>query len=117
MQSAQSKPHALRKAIFAHQPLIELGPVLDPIREPLVADDDQEVEVGPVALGGVRLVDPGAARIASVEDDLEDASDLLPLVRGEGKGVVKLLENQLHHALKLALPLRGQVIKVGAHLS
>ncbi len=63
------------------------------------------------------FVDPGAARIAAVENDLKDASGLLPLVPGEREGVVELLEDQLHHALKLALLLRWQLFEVGLHLS
>jgi hypothetical protein len=48
-------------AVFAHQPVIDLGPVFDAIGQPLVVDDDQQVIVRLVALGGVWLVDPVAA--------------------------------------------------------
>src|SRR3546814_15477107 len=33
----------------------------------------------------------------------------------EREGVVELLEDQLHHALKLALLLRGQMVEFSAH--
>lgn len=56
-----------------------------------------------------------AACIATIEYHLEDAPRLLPLVFGKREGAVELLEDQLHHALKLALLLRGQMIKIGAH--
>jgi hypothetical protein len=65
----------------------------------------------------VGLVNPGAACVAAVEDNLEDPSGLLPLVLGKREGVVELLEDQLHHALQLALLLRWQMVEVGAHRS
>ena len=61
------------------------------------------------------LIDPGAARIAAVEDHLQDASRLLPLVLGEREGVFELLKDQLHHVFNLALLLRWQMIEVGLH--
>jgi hypothetical protein len=51
----------------------------------------------------VRLVDPAAARIAPVEDDLGDAALLLPLVLGEREDVIELLEQDLDDAFELAL--------------
>ena len=36
---------------------------------------------------------------------------------GERERVIKLFEDQLHHALKFALLLRGQMIEVGLHCS
>src|SRR3546814_116565 len=46
---------------------------------------------------------------------LEDAPGLFPLMLREREGVVELLEDQLHHALKLALLLRGQMVEFSAH--
>src|SRR3546814_1066128 len=46
---------------------------------------------------------------------LEDAPGLFPLMLREREGVVELLEDQLHHALKLALLLRGQMVVFSAH--
>ena len=79
-----------------------------------LVDDDQEVEVGLVALGGVRLVDPAAPRVAAVEDDLADPR--LAAVAGRlGIRILELLEQERHHPLELA-PLRvGQMIEVGTH--
>ena len=70
-----------------------------------------------VALGGVRLVDPGPARIAAVEDDLKDPAGLLPVMLGQCEGVVEFLEDQLDDAFQLALLLRRQMIEVGLHQS
>ena len=67
-------------AIFADQPVIELRPIFDAVGQPLVADDDEQIIVGLVALGGMRLIDLGAARIAAIEDHLEDPARLLPLI-------------------------------------
>src|SRR3546814_9420971 len=78
-------------------------------------DDDEEVEVGLVALGGMRLIDPSPARIASIEDDLEDARLLLP-GGGRNRGrVAELLEQDLHDALQLALLGGREMIKAGFH--
>lgn len=41
------------QAIFAHQPIIELRPILDPIGEPLVVDDDEQIVVGLVDVNGL----------------------------------------------------------------
>ena len=48
---------------LAIEPLLGLRPIFDAIGQALVVDDDQEIEIGLVALGGMRLVDPAAARI------------------------------------------------------
>lgn len=102
-------------AVLAHQPVIELRPVLDPVDQPLVVDDDEQIVVRLVALGRMRLVDPSSAGIAAVENDLENATGLLPLVLRQRKGIIEFFENQLHHALKFALLLRRQMIEFGAH--
>ena len=105
----------LGDAILAHQLVLGLLPVGDTVGEALVVDDDEQVEVGFVALGGVRLVDPAAARVAAVEHDLEDAALLLPCLRGERGGFLEACEQNLEHALKLALLGGRQMIEVGAH--
>src|SRR3546814_13468206 len=80
-----------------------------------MVDDDEQVEVGLVSLGGVRLVDPAAARIASVEDDLEDARLLLPAGRGNCRLIAEFLEEDLDDALQLALLGGRQMVDNGAH--
>ena len=87
----------------------------DAVGQPLVVDDDQQVEVGLVALGRVRLVDPAAARIGAVKDDLEDAALLLPVLGRKRARLLEFLEQDLHHALELALLGRRKMIEVGAH--
>lgn len=47
----------------------------------------------------MRLIDPCSARIAAVENDLENATGLLPFMLGKRERVIKLFEDQLHHAL------------------
>jgi hypothetical protein len=54
------------------EPVVGAGPEFRPVGQLLMIDDDEEIEIGLVALGGVRLVDPAAAGVASVENDLED---------------------------------------------
>ena len=61
---------------FADEPVIELAPEIDLLGEPFVVDDDQQVEVRAIALGRMRLIDPAAARVAAVEDDLVDPASL-----------------------------------------
>ncbi len=40
-------------AIFAHESVIELHPVFDPVGQPLVVDYDKQIIVRPVAFGGM----------------------------------------------------------------
>jgi hypothetical protein len=63
----------------------------------------------------MRLIDLGATCIATIVDHLQDATGLLPLLTDEREGVVEFPEDQLYHALRLALLLRGQMTKIGAH--
>ena len=69
------------EAIFAHQPVIELGPVLDAVNQTLVIDDNKQIIVRLVALSSMGFIDPCSACIAAVQNDLEDAPGLLPVVR------------------------------------
>ena len=102
-------------AIFAHQPVIELGPVLDAVNQTLVIDDNKQIIVRLVALCSMGFIDPCSACIAAVQNDLEDAPGLLPVVPRQREGVIEFFEDKLHHALKLALFLRWQMIEFGAH--
>src|SRR3546814_15253534 len=80
-----------------------------------MVDDDEQVEVGLVSLGGVRPVDPAAARIASVEDDLEDARLLLPAGRGNCRRIAEFLEQDLYDDPQPALLGGRQMGDIGAH--
>jgi hypothetical protein len=100
---------------FAVQPVLGGRPELHPIGELVLVDDHQQVEIRLIALRGVGLVDPAAARIAAVQDDLEDARLLLPIRRGDGDRVAKLLEQDLDNALQLALLGWGQMVEAGPH--
>ena len=64
------RPQRVRDAEFARQPFVGGRPVGDAICDVGAIDDDQQVEVGLVAFGRMRLVDPAAPRVAAVEDDL-----------------------------------------------
>src|SRR3546814_135107 len=92
-----------------------LAPEIDLLGETLIIDDDEKVEVGAVALGGVRLIDPAAARIAAIEDDLVDPTLLLPAHRAKRQRVLEFLEDDLLHALKFALLVGGKMVEIGFH--
>src|SRR3546814_17692852 len=83
--------------------------------QPLVVDDDQEIEVRAIALGGVRFVDPAAARITAIQDDLVDPALLLPGHGAECECILEFLEDDLLHALELALLVRRELIEIGFH--
>jgi hypothetical protein len=100
---------------FAVEPVLGGGPEFDAVGEPVVVDDDQQVEVRLVAFGGMGLIDPSAARIAAVENDLEDAPLLLPVRGRNGGRVAEFLEQDLDDTLKLALLGWRQMIEAGPH--
>jgi hypothetical protein len=102
---------------LAVEPLLRLRPRLNPIRQALVVDDDQQVKVRLVAFCRVRLVDPAAACVRAVEDDLEDAALLFPVLGREDARFLELLEQDLHNALELALLGRRKMIQIGAHFA
>src|SRR3546814_729601 len=100
---------------LANEPVVQLEPKIDLLGQSLVVDDDEQIEVRPIALGGVRLIDPAATRIAAIEDDLVDPALLLPAHRAERERVLKLFEDDLLHAFKFALLVRWKMIEVGFH--
>jgi hypothetical protein len=55
--------------------------MFDAVRQPLVVDDDQQVIIELIAFGCVRLTDPAAPRVATVQNDLLDPPLTLPLLR------------------------------------
>src|SRR3546814_8145064 len=63
----------------------------------------------------MRFIDPPAARLAAIENDLLDPALLLPLVRGERQRIFELLEDDLHDALDFASFLCRKMIEAGAH--
>jgi len=97
------------------QPVFELQPVIDALGQPLVVDDDQQIEIGSIALGRVRLIDPAAPGVAAIKDQLLDPALLLPLVRGQRQRILEFFEDDLLHALKLALLVGRKVIEIGTH--
>ena len=54
------RPQCLVDGKFADQAVVELEPVIDLVGQPLVVDDDQDIEVRAIAFGRVRFVDPAA---------------------------------------------------------
>ena len=64
--------------LLLDQALLGRRPVGGFVGQLLLVDYDQQVEVGDVALGGMRLVNPATACMTAVQDDLEDASALAP---------------------------------------
>jgi hypothetical protein len=107
----------LRDRKFAVEPVLGGRPEFDAIGQLVVVDDDEQIEVGLIALGGVRFIDPAAARIAAVEDDLENARVLLPVGRRDRGCVAEFLEQNLDDALQLALLGRWKMVETGLHRS
>jgi hypothetical protein len=91
----------LGDAIIAEEPVLGLVPVIDQIGQPLVVDDDEDVVIRIIAAN--RIGDPVAARIASVEDDLENAALLLPLLRRKRSRVLELGEEDFDDAREVLL--------------
>src|SRR3546814_20742837 len=88
---------------LAGQPVFELRPEVDLVGEALVVDDDEQVEVRAIPFGGMRLVDPAAAGIAAVEDDLVAPALFLPAHRRQRDRIPEFFEDDRIYALKLAL--------------
>src|SRR3546814_16975320 len=88
---------------LAGQPVFEIRPEVDLVGEALVVDDDEQVEVRAITFGGMRLLDPAAAGIAAVEDDLVDTALFLPAHRRHRAPIPDLFEADPLHALTLAL--------------
>src|SRR3546814_5370322 len=60
--------------MVAAEPVLEIDPVLR-LGELVLVDDDEDVVVGHIALGRLRLIDAFAARDRPVENDLQDRSE------------------------------------------
>ena len=99
--------------VLAQKVLLGLRPVFHHVGQPLVVDHHQDVIVAQVAGDGI--VHPVAARVRAVERHLEDAALALVRLRAQRRGVLELLEEDLHHALQLALLGRRQVLQGGLH--
>jgi hypothetical protein len=101
---------------LAIKPVFQCHPVFSPVAQTGVVDDDQQIIVRLVALGGVRLVDPAAARIAAVEHQLLDARPLFPGSVGERQNGVEFLEDDLTDAFSASLAVFGaEVLETAAH--
>ena len=109
------RPQPLRHRQFANEPIVELRPIVRPIGQPLVVDDDQQVIVRLIALRRVRLVNPATPCIAAVEDDLGNPALALPVLRRERQRVLEFLEDDLDDALDLALLVRGKMFEAALH--
>ena len=70
---------SLRDRDLADQSFVELRPIGDTICLPFAVDDNEEIIVRLLALGCMGFIDPTAARIASIKNDLLDPALLLPL--------------------------------------
>lgn len=105
----------LGDAEFPVQPVFQLEPIGHTIGQPLVVDDDQQIEIGTIALGSVRLVNPATARIAALEDDLLDPAALFPFMPCERHDVLEFLEDHFDYALQFALLVGWKMIEISAH--
>src|SRR5690606_14686830 len=99
--------HFAHQAIFGRRPMLELG-------EPVVVDHDQYVVIGMIAAN--RIIDPVAARIAPIEDDLEDAPLAVPVGIAARVRGLEFLEQDAHDLGKLALLGWREMIKAGLHM-
>src|SRR5690606_31013238 len=97
------------------QAIVGRVPVGGEVGQILVIDDDQEIIVAHIALGGVGLVHPAAAGVGSEQDDLEDPAGLLALGGRELQGILELGEQDLDHAGKLALLSLRQMVQILLH--
>lgn len=61
----------------ADQPVGSLVPVGCKVAELAVVDDDQKIEVRPVALYGEGFIDPATLGVGAEEDDLQDPATFL----------------------------------------
>ncbi|MNS73915.1 hypothetical protein D3C72_1073740 [compost metagenome] len=95
----------------AQDRVFRVPPVVSDVGQLLMADDNQQIEVGKVAV--LWLIDPVSARIRAEEDDLQHHPAAPPLLRAAPAAVLGSLETgqqRVPHALKLALlPLREMV--------
>ena len=93
---ADRRRQFLGHAIIAQEAVLGLVPIVDGIGQPFVVDDDEDIIIGVIAALGIG--DPVAARVAAVEDDLEDAALLLPFLRRKRRRVFELGEEDFDDA-------------------
>src|SRR3546814_8416639 len=98
---------------FAIEPIFQLQPIIDPVGQPFVIDDDQQVEIRLITFGRMRFIDPSAARIAAIENDLldrseEHTSELQSLMRSSYAGFC---------LKKKKKPVTQKKIKIKIHIS
>src|SRR3546814_3761449 len=65
--------------LFPYTTLFRSVPIFGNIGEVGVADDDQQIKIGLIAV--LRIIDPVAATITAEQDDLLDLAVLLPRLR------------------------------------
>src|SRR3546814_14386544 len=97
--------------MVAAEPVLEIDPVLR-LGELVLVDDDEDVVVGHIALGRLRLIDAFAARDRPVENDLQDPARLA-IATGELVRAFELLETRAAKLVEFALLLRGKMGYVG----
>lgn len=96
---ADRRAQRLRDRHLAHQSVVSYCPVIDDIGQTLIIDHDSQIIVQLVAAN--RIVDPIAACIAAIKNDLEYAALLLLGRRRVADGGSKLLEQDAHGCLQL----------------
>ncbi len=100
---------------LANKPVIELRPLTDPVGEPLVVDNDEQIEFRVIDSGRVRFMKSSSSRVTAIKDDLLDPFLLLPFMLGERLGNVELFEDDRHKALQFALLVGRKMFKIGFH--
>src|SRR3546814_5079345 len=82
-------------------------------RQPLIVDDDEDVVVRLIATD--RIIDPVAACIAAIKNDLEDPALAVPVgVAARVRGL-EFFEQDAHDIGKLALLGLREMIEAGSH--
>ncbi|CDZ36992.1 Hypothetical protein NGAL_HAMBI1146_21430 [Neorhizobium galegae bv. officinalis] len=107
--------HRCFDRLVADQPVGGLVPIVGEFAEPAVVDDNQQIEVGAIALHGERLVDPAALGIGAEQDDFQDPAALLELGRALFQGVLEFLVQDFQDPAELSLFARWYMIERRFH--
>ena len=112
-QTVHDKAHRRAdQGLARHQLVLGVMPELA-VGQILMIDNDQQIEIREVASD--RIMDPIAARIRSVEDDLEDLAVLQPLGPTGRDGFGERLADHLDHPAQFHLLARRQMIDRSLH--
>jgi hypothetical protein len=98
---AHRRAQPMAHGLFAQHVVLGVGSVLHHVRQPLVVDPDQQVDVQHIAAD--RTVHPLAARPRPVEVDLRDSPQPLVRPRAQHDGVLEVGGQDFNDMLQLCL--------------